>query len=213
MELSGGAHHSLYGEGAAMKNRDLYRQDPLKNDLLNNGVAAVTGNDDDTRVLQYELRTFVCEGEYAKGLSLILASYLGNVEKPEQPAVWVSGFYGSGKSHLVKMLRYLWTDFTFEDKSTARGLANLPGETQAHLKELSTKGKQNSGLHAAAGTLGGNASGSVPLAVLRVLFKSLGLPEEYAAAKFVLWLKSRGHLDKLKAALKKAGEAFNTEID
>ena len=50
-----------------MKNRDLYRQDPLKNDLLNNGVAAVTGNDDDTRVLQYELTTFVCEGEYAKG--------------------------------------------------------------------------------------------------------------------------------------------------
>lgn len=196
-----------------MKNRDLYRQDPLTNDLLNNGVAAVTGNDEDTRVLQYELRTFVCEGEYAKGLSLILTSYLGNVEKPEQPAVWVSGFYGSGKSHLVKMLRYLWTDFTFDDKATARGLTNLPSEIQAHLKELSTKGRQNAGLHAAAGTLGGNAGGSVPLAVLRVLFKSLGLPEEYAAAKFVLWLKSRGHLDKLKAGLKKAGEDFNTEID
>ena len=25
----------------------------------------------------------------------------------EQPAVWVSGFHGSGKSHLVKMLRAL----------------------------------------------------------------------------------------------------------
>src|SRR5205085_6577821 len=89
----------------------------------------------------------------------------------------------------------------------------LPNEIQAHLKELSTKGKQNGGLHAAAGTLGGNAGGSVPLAVLRVLFKSLGLPEEYAAAKFVLWLQSRSHLDKLKAGLKKAGEDFNVEID
>lgn len=196
-----------------MTNREVYRQDPLHNDLLNNGVAAVTGNDEDTRVLHYELKTFVCEGEYAKGLSVILNSYLGNVEKPEQPAAWVSGFYGSGKSHLVKVLRYLWTDFTFPDKSTARGLVNLPDDLRALLKELSIKGKQNGGLYAAAGTLGSNAGASVPLGVLRVLFRSLRLPEEYSAAKFVLWLKGRGQLDKVKSALANSGDDFGVEID
>jgi DNA replication protein DnaC len=40
----------------------------------------------------------------------ILETYLKNIEQAQQPAVWISGFYGSGKSHLVKMLRALWVD-------------------------------------------------------------------------------------------------------
>lgn len=38
----------------------------------------------------------------------------------------MSGFYGSGKSHLVKMLCFLWTDYRFPDGATARRLAHLP---------------------------------------------------------------------------------------
>ena len=77
--------------------------------------------------LRYELTNFVCDGQYAEGLSRILSTYLGHLVKPEQPGVWVSGFFGSGKSHLVKMLQYLWTDFEFTDGAKARGLPkNLP---------------------------------------------------------------------------------------
>ena len=57
----------------------------------------------------------------------ILESYLGNVNSTTQPAAWVSGFYGSGKSHLVKMFRHLWVDTQVSgDGATARGLAHLP---------------------------------------------------------------------------------------
>ena len=34
----------------------------------------------------------------------------------------VSGFFGSGKSHLLKMLAHLWVNTEFEDGATARGL-------------------------------------------------------------------------------------------
>ena len=61
-------------------------------------------------VLEWELKSFVCEGEYARGLERILNSFLTNLSQSQQPAVWVSGFYGSGKSHLVRVLEYLWRD-------------------------------------------------------------------------------------------------------
>ena len=111
-----------------MNNRDIYQKDPATRKLVNEGVASV--NDEKTSqalaVLRYELETFVCDGQYEKGMSHILETYLKNIDQAQQPAVWVSGFYGSGKSHLVKMLRALWVDTVFEDGATARGIANLP---------------------------------------------------------------------------------------
>src|SRR5690554_3134443 len=135
-----------------MKNREIYVHDPNTHELLNNGVAVVkdTASAEELRTLHYELSTFVCDGQYEKGLLRILDSYLRNLDKPEQPAVWVSGFYGSGKSHLVKMLRALWVDTEFADGSTARGLAKLPDSISDALRELSTAGRRLGGLHAAA---------------------------------------------------------------
>ncbi len=128
-----------------MKNRDIYQRDPSKITLLNNGVATMTDalTDDERRTLRFELEHFVCEGEYQRGLVRILDSYVSNQGQPEQPAAWVSGFFGSGKSHLAKMLRFLWTDYTFpEDGASARGLARLPNDVQDLMKEITTLGKR-----------------------------------------------------------------------
>ena len=87
-----------------MNNRDIYQKDPATRKLLNQGVASV--NDEETSqamaVLRHELEIFVCAGQYEKGVSHILDTYLKNIDQAQQPAVWVSGFFGSGKSHLVK---------------------------------------------------------------------------------------------------------------
>lgn len=198
-----------------MKNRDIYRKDPAKQKLVNEGVANV--NDDRTsqalRVLRYELETFVCDGQYEKGLSHIFETYLKNIDQAQQPGVWVSGFFGSGKSHLVKMLRALWDDTKFEDGATARGAADLPQGIRDQLKELSTQGKRHGGLHAASGTLGAGASGSVRLALLRIIFKSAGLPEQYGVARFVMWLKREGILDEIRAHVEQSGLDWNEELD
>ena len=126
-----------------MKNRDIYQRDPSKTTLLNNGVATMTDalTDDERRTLRFELEHFVCEGEYQRGLVRILDAYMSNQGQPEQPAAWISGFFGSGKSHLAKMLRFLWTDYTFpEDGASARGLTRLPTDVQDVLKEITTLG-------------------------------------------------------------------------
>ena len=77
------------------RNREVFAQDPMTTTIPNNGVATVAEGrtTESDEVLRYELRTFVCEGEYARGLRKILDTYVGNVGNPEQPAVWVSGFY------------------------------------------------------------------------------------------------------------------------
>lgn len=164
-----------------MQLRSLYRQDPSARKLVNEGVANVNdGTSSLARdVLRYELETFVCDGQYGSGMAHILDTYLKNIDQAQQPAVWVSGFYGSGKSHMVKMLRALWMDTTFEDGATARGIADLPQEVRDHLKELTVQSRRYGGLHAASGTLGAGASGSVRLALLGIVFRSVGLPEQY----------------------------------
>ena len=86
-----------------LKNRDIFLKDPTTYVLPNNGVAQVINpaTNEEWKVLRYELAQFVCEGEYQRGLQLILATYLNNINETKQPAIWVSGFYGSGKSHFV----------------------------------------------------------------------------------------------------------------
>lgn len=198
-----------------MLNREIYQVDPSTRKLINEGVVSV--NDEITKealiVLRYELETFVCDGQYEKGLVHILESYLNNLDQAQQPGVWVSGFYGSGKSHLVKMLRALWVDTKFQDGASARGIAHLPHNINDLLKELTIQSKRFGGNHAASGTLGAGAHGSVRLALLRIIFKSMGLPEQYYVAKFVMWLKSENILDQVRSHVEKNGLKWHEELD
>jgi len=197
-----------------MKNRELFQRDPAVSKLLNDGVAAVreAASAKEIETLRYELEHFVCEGQYEDGLNRILDSYLGNVNSTTQPAAWVSGFYGSGKSHLLKMFRHLWVDTKFADGATARGLARLPQEVQENLRELDTLGRRNVGLHAASGTLPSGGGESVRLAVLSIVLASKSLPEELPQAQFCMWLQKNGFFERVRAAVETAGKKFLGEL-
>ncbi len=197
-----------------MINREVYEKDPSLNKLLNQGVAKVTSGVEthELETLRYEITNFVCDGQYAKGLERILRSYLSNLDKPEQPGVWVSGFYGSGKSHLVKVLQYLWNDYEFPDGARSRGLAKVTESIKEQMVELSTQAKRKGGLHAAAGTLGSGAGDSVRLALLSILFRSVGLPSQFARASFLLWLRDEGLEKPVRNHVQAAGLDFDREL-
>src|SRR5471030_932992 len=189
-----------------MTNRELYFRDPTTLELLNNGVSKVSEFGHDARqikTLRFELETFVCDGEYARGLERILKAYIDGLGREEQKAVWVSGFFGSGKSHLVKVLRYLWEDYHFADGATARSLVKLPTEISDLLTELSNRSKPLGGLRAAAGTLGAGSMDNVRLAFVQLVLRSAGLPEDLAQARFINWLRSSSLEAPVAEALKK----------
>ncbi|ERB55725.1 ATP-binding protein, partial [Rhodococcus sp. P27] len=62
---------------------------------------------DDTAHIGTEVDEYVLTNEAAKGLELLLEAYTNYTNAN---GVWISGFFGSGKSHLLKMLAHLLGD-------------------------------------------------------------------------------------------------------
>jgi hypothetical protein len=195
-------------------NREVLQRDPTANPLPNDGVAKVgrPRTDEEWRVLAWELESFVCTGEYERGLERILSTYLGNLDRDTQPAAWVSGFYGSGKSHFVRVLEQLWLDETLPSGSSARGLVHLPDTIKASLKELSTAGNREGGLWAASGKLASGTAGSFRLAFLGILLAAADLPTDYAPARLVLRLMQEEAYDAFNASLARQGKELESEL-
>lgn len=195
-------------------NNDLFIRQPLSFEIPNDGVTNVDRPADSNQwdVLKYELESFVCEGEYEHGLQRILDSYIGHRNLKTQPAVWVSGFYGSGKSHLVRVLQHLWADTRFPNGASARGLTNIPQGVQDQLTELTTLSRRDGApLWAAAGAL--DRSGDTLNSVfLSIVLGAAGLPTRVAPAQVALWLAGNGHLDTVRDHITANGGDFIEEL-
>ena len=199
-----------------MKIKDVLLRDPATHPLVNAGQARIADRED-ARVMQElrgELATFVCEGQYADGIQRIVRSFLDNLGRTNQRGAWVSGFFGSGKSHLLKMLCHLWRDTEFDDGATARSLVPaMPGELTTLLRELDVAGRRAGGLLAAAGSLPAGTTDHVRRTVLGVLLRAAGLPEQYPLARFCLWLHEQGRFDTVKAAVEAEDRSFERELN
>ncbi len=144
----------------------------------------------------------------------ILSSYLTGLSQTSHKAAWVSGFYGSGKSHFLKMLCHLWADTRFRDGATARSLVpSMPDELRTLLKELDTAGRRAGGLLAAAGSLPSGTTDHVRLTVLSVLLRGVGLPGLYPQAQFCLWLHDQGGFDRVKTEVEATNKKWESELN
>lgn len=87
-----------------------------------NGV--VKADQRDETVVWQELDEYVVTKELNRYLHQFFTSYLGAIDNPNDTAasarmgVWVSGFFGSGKSHFIKILSYLLGNFQAHDAET-----------------------------------------------------------------------------------------------
>jgi hypothetical protein len=195
-------------------NADVFLKDLIDFTIPNDGVTEVfkPTNEQAWNVLRYELKSFVCDGEYEKGMERVLSTYLENLHQHKQPAVWVSGFYGSGKSHFVRVLEHLWQNQQFDDNVYARTLVQLPDNIRALFGRLDDTGNQAGGRWAASGKLSASG-GSVRLALLTIIFSNADLPAKYAPARLVLWLHQNGYYAAVKAALEHKGRTLTYELN
>ncbi|MFK4850184.1 BREX system P-loop protein BrxC [Microbacterium sp. ZW T6_19] len=195
-------------------NNELFTRRPLDFVIPNDGVTNVDRPDDSNqwKVLDYELTSFVCEGEYEHGLQRIFDSYIRHRGVTTQPAVWVSGFYGSGKSHLVRVLEHLWADTRLPGGASARGLVNLPDGIREQLVELSTISKRDGvAPWSAAGSLD-RSSESLSSVFLSIVLGAAELPSRVGPARVALWLDGKGILGAVRAHVEAHGGSFLEEL-
>ncbi len=86
-----------------MKIKDMFAK-PIDRDIQ--GVIKV-GQDDEVNIKQ-ELEEYVVTRELQKHFREFFSNYIkGIVGNTDKMGVWISGFFGSGKSHFLKILSYL----------------------------------------------------------------------------------------------------------
>lgn len=200
-----------------MKIYETLDRDPRTSALANGGQARILPGSDEraVREIRAELETFVCDGQYGDALQRILQSYLTQLDRPRQNAAWISGFFGSGKSHLLKVFAHLWVDTAFEDGVTARSLVRgLPDAVVAMFRELDIQAARvGKPRVAAAGSLPQGSTEHVRQTVLAVLLRACGYPEHYPQAQFSFWLREQGYLDPVRKAVEAAGKPWLKELN
>jgi hypothetical protein len=199
-----------------MKIGEILQRDPAAHGLVNQGQARITdrAGEKELQELRGELSTFVCEGQFADGIQKILRSFLDNLGRTSQKGAWVSGFFGSGKSHILKMACHLWQNTAFPDGATARTLVpHIPEEIQALLRELDIAGRRAGGVLAAAGAMPSGSNDNVRLTILSVILRAVGLPSAYPQARLCLWLHEHGWLEQVQKEVAAAGKTFDREIN
>ncbi len=86
-----------------MKIQNMFQKD-IDRDI--NGVVKVS--QDDQRSLEQELSEYIITKELRRHFTTFFDNYTKAIDNPtDRIGVWISGFFGSGKSHFLKMLSYL----------------------------------------------------------------------------------------------------------
>ena len=75
---------------------------------------------DNKRYLDQEFDEYVITNELLKYFDLFFEKFSNEINNPTgENGVWISGFYGSGKSHFLKILSYL-LDNKYEIKESVK---------------------------------------------------------------------------------------------
>jgi hypothetical protein len=101
---------------------------------------------------------------------------------------------------LAKMLGALWTNFEFPDGARASALLpEILEDLGAGLRSLRAAAARAGGLHCAGGGLDDGSDNPI-LTTLRVILVSVGLPDDFRAARVAFRLADEGILDRIREA-------------
>lgn len=166
-----------------------------------NGVIKIDQNNE--QIIEQELSEYVVTRELRRHFATFYQAYERALDTPtDKIGVWISGFFGSGKSHFLKMLSYLLSnrkvagkhalDYIaprFEDEllaAKARRAASVPTETILfNIDSKGSKKDQSAIMHAFARVFYENQGfygASLKLAHLEQLIEHQGKTEAFRAA-------------------------------
>ena len=101
-------------------------KDIFTRDLFRSINGVVKADQQDEAIVWQELDEYVVTRELDKHFRKFFDAYLAAIDSPKDPVVasrmgvWVSGFFGSGKSHFIKILSYLLNNHVAHNPATSR---------------------------------------------------------------------------------------------
>ena len=194
---------------ANMKIRELFALDierPIEE------VIKVDQNDE--QIVHDEISEYIVTDAICGYYRQILRKYWETPNKPHEGiGIWVSGFFGSGKSSFAKMLGLALENRQIQGKNAAELFAQRTGdnETQVLLKQIAEQIPTESVIFDVStdrGIKSGNQS--ITEIMYRLFLKSLGYAEDLDLAELEITLEHKGELEQFKIAYQ---EEFEQEWD
>lgn len=178
---------------------------------------------DDASVWQ-ELDEFVLTGEMEAHLRRFIDAFVEGIDQTDNPdknGVWISGFFGSGKSHLLKIISYLFRNLELTHDGQTRKAIDF---FEPKVKDAMLLADIKRAVDVNSGVILFNIdvkaeTGAGQDAILRVFLKVLNeaqgfCPEHPHVAHMERYLESKGKLEDFQAAYQDAtGHAWVDERD
>ena len=183
-----------------MKIRELFRRD------INRVIEEVIKVDvDDEHIIAGELDEYVATENILGQLETVLDAYQDSIHNPNETCtVWVSGFFGSGKSSWAKVLGYLlWNPIVEGEPAADRffGRTSAP-RLQALLNTIHTQAPTLAVLLnlATGSNVVAREGESVVLPVYRALLDRLGYSRNFRIAELEYTMEGDGKLEDFERA-------------
>lgn len=98
----------IVSEGEKMSNQRLTIEELFKKDINRPIKGVIQAGQQETDDILEELNEYVMTEEVSDKMEEFYSNYSHSIKEPtDKMGVWISGFFGSGKSHFLKILSYL----------------------------------------------------------------------------------------------------------
>lgn len=189
-------------------------KDLFANDISRRIEEVIKVDQADEQIIHDELAEYVVTDSIRGHLTEVLESYWETPKKPhEGVAIWVSGFFGSGKSSFAKYLGLGLQNRTIAGEGAAKLLTKRIGDAKAEVL-LSNIAEQipTEAVIFDVSTDRGIRTGnqSITEIMYRLFLQSLGYARDLDLSELEITLEEAGRLDAFKA---KYEETFNTDWD
>lgn len=187
-----------------MEIRDIFAKD------INRQIRGVIkiGQDED-EFKQQELEEYVVTDELKDDFDKFFRAYTASINNPtDEMGVWISGFFGSGKSHFLKILSYLLNNEAVAGKQPVDYFRD-DDKLDSKTLNLITKAEQIPAdvvlfnIDAKADTNSVSDSSAILTVFLRVFNEQLGYASNLAVANMERFLDDQGYYEAFKDAFRK----------